>query len=547
MNVDDHAKPAVEAYKEALQPLQRNTAHYVAVSRRMPATLLLIWRLLVLAKGPWSSFTVAPFVVLEVLRLFVWANTLHRVTQQPTTTNNNDPPYSRVLHLPPDMDSMTILLSPDHFSPLRPPTLLQVWYNLQSSVRALETGLTAARCAHTTAVAADFAENIMSLAQLGMEVSQKGWMHGLVVLTQELISYPQQEGRYTRAAKSALRNSQTMARNVQVLVEEDAPVIGFLQTVVGLGWLWGRSEPPIPESTVVITELPNDDEPTGEQEGSGAAVLGDNEEQDATPSIDEETTTFPSETGVSKETVHQPPVVETMPDETEAPGMVDEIPKGIGLISNAEKEPFTDLITSPAQESTIDDGTKPLTKISRTSEGDVETADSASDLVLSVGTAKELMSETFVSGEAPVSTEIANKVDDTDDLPAMYSSSSWDEAHNEHLDSASWEARASEKIEPVLQSELGDELTYRLQLEPEEGEEKPSEHKNREGEHGDDWVKWVGGGLAVIGAVVGTVAFAKANEAKERRRRERSSGSVVEISSEIEDDGWVSVHSNSQS
>jgi hypothetical protein len=109
-------------------------------------------------------------------------------------------------------------------------------------------------------VAVDFAHDIMSLAHLGYEVSQKGWIHGLGVLVHELIHLqtPSQEGRYTTAVKGALKNSQRMARNIQVLIEEDAPIIGFLQAVLGKVWLWGHDEPQS-SSSIEITELTEDD------------------------------------------------------------------------------------------------------------------------------------------------------------------------------------------------------------------------------------------------------------------------------------------------
>jgi hypothetical protein len=151
------------------------------------------------------------------------------------------------------MDAMTLLLSGDNYSPHRPPALLQVWMNVQSSVNALEMGLTAARCALTTAAAADFAGHILVLAHLGVEVSHHGWWHGLAVLAQELAHMhaagaETHNTKYTSAAMGAIRKGKLVVKNVKVLSEEEdihplfEPVIGILSLLAGRGWLWGHEE-----------------------------------------------------------------------------------------------------------------------------------------------------------------------------------------------------------------------------------------------------------------------------------------------------------------
>ena len=56
-----------------------------------------------------------------------------------------------------------------------------------SSVKALEVGLTAARCAQTKTVVFDFTQNICSLVMFGYEVSQRGLGHGVAVMAKELL------------------------------------------------------------------------------------------------------------------------------------------------------------------------------------------------------------------------------------------------------------------------------------------------------------------------------------------------------------------------
>jgi hypothetical protein len=64
---------------------------------------------------------------------------------------------------------------------------------------------------------------------------------------------------------------------------------------------------------------------------------------------------------------------------------------------------------------------------------------------------------------------------------------------------------------------------------------------------GDEWVKWVGGSLAVLGAVAGGIVIANASQSEdgERRRSDDRTGNTVYIE-ELDDDDentneWVSV------
>jgi hypothetical protein len=166
--------------------------------------------------------------------------------------------------------------------------LLVVWHNLRSSVSALEGGLVAVRCVQTTAVAVDFAANVISLVNFGYEISEHGLAHGLAVLLREVL-HLQTTGTdiaslshgiatpagasYTSAAVSAYRNSKTVSRNLQALAEEDsishfvAALLATVPLLIGQGWLWGQNHQIEQErtqrsqqSTVVITELTNDED-----------------------------------------------------------------------------------------------------------------------------------------------------------------------------------------------------------------------------------------------------------------------------------------------
>jgi len=130
-----------------------------------------------------------------------------------------------------------------------------------NSVSALQVGLTAARCAETTAVAVQFAGNVLSLVQFGVEVQQRGLLHGLMVMGKELVLLHTMEHdeitarqrrrdatKYTHAALGAVESAQRVSRNVQNLVQDEnlehvlQPIFWFAGTVSGYGWLWGKNE-----------------------------------------------------------------------------------------------------------------------------------------------------------------------------------------------------------------------------------------------------------------------------------------------------------------
>lgn len=677
MELDEQARPAVDTYKQYIQdfPPSRDTALYVSVARRCPASLLIIWRYMIAsALALPSTLTLLPFVFIEVERIMGWAKSCHQSVatdaQEPTRLSFS---VKTVTSIPAQIDSMTLLFSPDRYSPLRPPTLLQVWFNIRGSVRALETGLTAARCAHTTAVAADFADNLMSLAQLGFEVSQKGWMHGLGIMTKELIHLHStaQDGQYTTAAKSAIRNSQAISRNVQVLVEEDAPIVGFLHTIVGRGWLWGQehSEPPIPKSTVTITEITDGEEEetpveqevidetkpvvetVSEQQVKEALKLavsardrdfiskrekesftsilrnnpdkssfeaiqrsltmvveqGEEREKEEQRQVDElsqvkemmtrahdlgligevQKISFeailerqPSKSAILKATLtsilekEEPSPTESQPKsteriegarglavgETEQPllsetrqlkaqqgaspssqiaalvAMVSQL-RGRGMISEEEKKSFVDLLTTEPQDVAV------VESVKKTLTGLLEESKERS--MKKTGRVAEAISG---SPESPALTAepVAAQTTDTEDLPAIYSNSSWEETSQADNDSKtdslmapSWEAKTSHRIQPAESTTLSPEVARRLQL---DSDEVPTADNDDED---NGLAKLFGGGLAILGAVVGTVAMHHVNQKGDQHRKNQT-GRVVELSSEVDDDdGWVSVADDS--
>ncbi|KAL3922442.1 MAG: hypothetical protein SGILL_002204, partial [Bacillariaceae sp.] len=289
LNVDERAEPAVMAYRRAVGsfPPQKRTAFLISLLRRTPALLTVIFH--VLFGGTTSllfSFIVlSPFIVMEYFRVTSWISRCQSMPNISLEATQQEETIDRLVprELAP-VDSMTILLCGDSHPTLKPPTLLLVWHNIVSSVSALEVGLTAARCAETTAVAVQFAGNVVSLAHFGLEVSQHGLLHGLGIVLKEAISaggnfsnlddVDDNSMRYTKAAVGAFQSGQRVARNVQRLGEDEhlgavvQPVLMALNFLSGQGWLWGKEPEAGPDghsSNVVIVELHDDEVITPEE------------------------------------------------------------------------------------------------------------------------------------------------------------------------------------------------------------------------------------------------------------------------------------------
>lgn len=112
-------------------------------------------------------------------------------------------------------------------------------------------------------------------------------------------------------------------------------------------------------------------------------------------------------------------------------------------------------------------------------------------------------------------------------------------------------------VPSIETSERARDFSQTPQANPESGasEIPPQQLQGEVGaqQGGDDWMKWMGGGLAIVGAVVGSVAIANAVQAGggppqpaqlEEQRRETASSVQTELLDEEESHGadeWVSV------
>ncbi len=260
LNVDERAEPAVRAYKRGVAsfPPSQETAVLLSIVRRSPALLTIVWQVIVLKPGLFSSTMVLlPFVVMEYYRIIAWIHCCEQVKVFFESAESLEPHPKYIPSSLKDVDPMVIMLVGDSYNALRPPALLLVWQNVLNSVSALEVGLTAARCAETTAVAVQFAGNVLSLVQFGQEIHQHGLLHGLILMGKEAILYHtsdasirhQEATKYTHAVMGAMDNAQKVARNIQTLANDEKighfiqPVVLVVCTLSGYGWLWGNETP----------------------------------------------------------------------------------------------------------------------------------------------------------------------------------------------------------------------------------------------------------------------------------------------------------------
>jgi len=623
LDVDDRARPAVMKYKHVVEsfPPPRSNAVFLSMIRRCPAMLMLFFRYVTgsdLALA--STATLLPFAVMEAFRVLHWAEACQRALESGVRNQVNEEAVrsqsrsSPFISLPPDMDPMCILLSGDSYAPTYPPPLLQVWINICSSVYALETGLTAARCVQTTAVAADFASNIISLAQFGVEVTQFGWVHGITVLARELMhihaTQSASEAKYTSAAVNAIRNGQIVARNVKALSEEEGgnpvvdPIVGVLTAIVGRGWLWGREEEAQLESTVTIEELPSDETPSVPKEPK----LLTKESADAKDQSDSESRRDPTEATTDRS--------EPLADNEDRLDTL--VVASTEFLSELNQEAEDTILTDVAP-SVIEDESRAGELKSSTIDPAPESSDVArndNEFDMDLSELMELIADTFEQGlivesekNAFMETLLVSGTEEHQ-KPSRATVEQMERSLRELMESSRNEeepcAKQQESEPPIMHPEQGDagepvsaanteqaddsDEWRPLSLQPQEVARQDSEELalpndsasvavarsaiapqsvessvgtpdlqtnttsvrssgNQEDEKGDDWLKWVGGSIAVFGAVAGGIAIA--NNASQReddnssRRTTTANQSTVFIE-ELEDDDetadeWVAV------
>jgi len=253
---NERAKPAVESYKKAIADISpsRNLAMYAGLASRCPAFLSAVYLYIVF---PFDAnlrvLILLPLVCFEAMRVSEWivqcrrAEGWFRLRNQDTLRAAIVQGESWVSSLfPLEMTPMEIILSQDTYSPFTPGKLLQVWLNVQSSVVALESGLTAMKCVHTVKVATDVAFHVVSLTKFGMELKSKGFGLGLGLIVLDIFHFhlkkstsdPSSQhdsnfrGMHAAAVLDIAEKSQMFTRNVSELVEESKDERNFLSPVV---------------------------------------------------------------------------------------------------------------------------------------------------------------------------------------------------------------------------------------------------------------------------------------------------------------------------
>ena len=272
-DIDEEAKPAVQTIRRGVEafPPSRQFAIFFSVARRCPGFLAIIYQVGLGQHFCYTSLLILlSLVAFEMLCLHEWILSCHLATvdaeQVDVTQQNLEFDHADVLQ---NLDTMIILLSDDLYRRDHPSSLLRVWWNLEDCVSALESGLVTARCVQSTAVAADFAENIMSLARFGREVHERGWVHGLMVAAQDIYALHTQDASlgptagYVHAALGAYYNGHRLYKNASAFAEEGQlesfvlPLLGIVPIMIGHGWLWAQTSSPgdPSKSTVTIEEI----------------------------------------------------------------------------------------------------------------------------------------------------------------------------------------------------------------------------------------------------------------------------------------------------
>ena len=191
LNVDDRARPIVESYKRAVNQcrIPRNMSIVLAISSRCPGIASILY-LLVTFSGHVGNCTVllVPVIALEFTRVMTWLKSCQSAYPNALDSNGDDL-RSHFNFVPMNMPSMDILLSKDDISIDSRGTALQIWYNVESSISALESGLVAVKCVHTASVATDLAFNVMSLSKYATELHSVGFAQGLFTVLLDIFLF----------------------------------------------------------------------------------------------------------------------------------------------------------------------------------------------------------------------------------------------------------------------------------------------------------------------------------------------------------------------
>jgi len=620
LDVDGRAKPAVQSYKNTIEeiPPSRNMAIALSIARRCPALLaLLSWYCTGSYDSICATLTLFPCIWMEIERLKLWSLSCHRAV----CAEKNNVSESSETWIPQEMEPITILLSPDSYSPYRPTSSLQVWANMKASVGALETGLTAVRAAHTTVAATELTFDVVNLAQFGVEIYKKGWLAGGAMIAKDVCHFlatstddtandlstarnlsttRRRHGRHTASALNAMKNTQVVARNVSVLMEEEGgkqvvenavgavmPAVDAVTFVAGRGWLWGKGGQ---EKELEEKEEDRDVHATSTEENLAEEKTKAAENEETKTSGD---VSSPDANDVVAPSV-EPCIVE--PDESAEDDDVSETMQLMAdalekeLITDAEKDRFVEMIL--ADKSTVEGIKRSLQCLSeentaipvknekqeakqeenefqpeeqeeqqhKEEEEEEEEQEQEEEQVVVDGQAEDDASEGATDSDGPLASvllasamtndswgpaaDVASSTDDPNVSAHSHSTqirsnsgnvdgarsiseqartvdfdgNAFDADGSDHdtSDEGSWQQIDAEGMPTERQgdgtSQLGPfDNEQSLRSRTAGATNTCATSQQREGGQGEDWMRWVGGGLAVAGAVIGGIALANQN------------------------------------
>lgn len=519
MDVDSHARPAVLAYQRMVEsmPPSSRFAVFLSVIRRCPASCLFFIQLIFAMNANWTTSTLLiPFMALECIRVYSWAKQLLNQVGAPVSTAFPNNP-GKVFEALQELDPMVIVLSGDMYLNIDPPTLLVVWRNIRESVNALLMSLTAVRCIQTTAVAVDFVGNMISLAHLGWEVSQHGWLHGATLLVRDVIAYNQMQQHhqdsvtptsgalarvdpsrpsYTGSAHKAVQSSQALHRNISVLLENPddvgrmlQPLLGFLNTIL-FGWLPHQHHQQQPRSTVTIEEIDNKEEKvedillkhpasTAKSESKKASKVTETEETERNPIQDTVESTFKVH---DSEIQESRVIVPTDPGCITTESTVEKLAATSSQIDTLNGD-ILDLLAVCEEKGCLhsSEKTRVMRKLSSWKEGGIP---NAQHVQLLQGTVKSL--------------HLISMEDETPHKGTIHEALQ-PEKVDEHSENDDWFGPSK-----MPNSDL---VTASIPETKEKITEKESENKEEDPEN---LLMQIGSGIAVVGAVVGGIALAGA-------------------------------------
>ena len=249
LNADNRARPIVESYKHTVNRcrIPRYLSIVLAISSRCPGVASVLCLLISCSSRVGScAVLLVPVIALECTRVITWLNSCQKVYRHHLDSDDDDNlQYFQLV--PKNMPSMDILLSNDDISVVSRGTALQIWYNVESSVSALESGLVAVQCVQTATVATDLAFNVISLSKYATELRNVGLTQGLLTVlvdvflfhmdsTEDMNKRPRQTNRSKISSTTAaiVENTNVIKKNLSELLDGNEDGHNILSPVISL-------------------------------------------------------------------------------------------------------------------------------------------------------------------------------------------------------------------------------------------------------------------------------------------------------------------------